>query len=320
MPRENPEQIALESEVYAELRPLMLSIAYRMLGSISEAEDVVQEAYLRFHEALRRETSIESPRSYLATITTRTSIDHLRRARARREQYVGEWLPEPVLADPMPSSAEHEGTADSLSLAFLVLLETLSPVQRAVFLLHDVFDHDYREIAAIVGKSEQNCRQLAVRARRQIDARRPRFETSREQRDELAARFFDAVDHGNTDGLFALLAADAAVYGDGGGKAPSWPQAIFGRLQVARLLAAVGAQIRDLGVRRRSVYVNGQPGAIFLDPDDRLLNVISLDIADGVVQTVRSIINPEKLSHLGELADARALVRARRQDEASPPH
>jgi RNA polymerase sigma-70 factor (ECF subfamily) len=311
------EQVAFEGEVYAELRPLMFSIAYRMLGSVSEADDVVQEAFLRFHQALQRETSIESPRSYLATITTRTSIDHLRRARAHREQYVGEWLPEPVVDDPQPNAEEeHEGTADSLSLAFLVLLETLSPVQRAVFLLHDVFDYDYRQIATIVGKSEQNCRQVAVRARRQIDERRPRFETSREQRDELARRFFEAIDYGNTDGLLALLAADAAIYGDGGGKAPSFPQPIFGQRQVADLLATIGARIRLLGIRRRSVYVNGQPGAVFLDPDGRLINVVSLDIAEGVVQTVRSVVNPEKLGHLGEVADLRALLRSQDEGEA----
>jgi RNA polymerase sigma-70 factor, ECF subfamily len=311
------EQVAFESELYAELRPLMFSIAYRMLGSVSEADDVVQEASLRFHQALMQETSIESPRSYLATITTRTSIDHLRRARARREQYVGEWLPEPVLEDPLLNAEEeHEGTADSLSLAFLVLLETLSPVQRAVFLLHDVFDYGYREIATIVGKSEQNCRQLAARARRQIDERRPRFETSREQRDELARRFFEALDHGDIDGLVALLAADAAIYGDGGGKAPSWPRPIFGQRQVADLLATIGARIRRLGIRRRSVYVNGQPGAVFLDPDGRLINVVSLDIAEGVVQTVRSVVNPEKLGHLGEVADLRALLRAQGEGEA----
>jgi RNA polymerase sigma-70 factor (ECF subfamily) len=311
------EQVEFESEVYVELRPLMFSIAYRMLGSVSEADDVVQEAFLRFHEALMRETSIDSPRSYLATITTRTSIDHLRRARARREQYVGEWLPEPVLEDPPPNAEEeHEGTADSLSLAFLVLLETLSPVQRAVFLLHDVFDYDYRQIASIVGKSEQNCRQLAARARRQIDERRPRFETSRQQRDELARRFFEAVDHGDTDGLLALLAADAAIYGDGGGKAPAWPRPIFGQRQVADLLATIGARARTLGIRRRSVYVNGQPGAVFLDPDGRLVNVVSLDIAEGVVQTVRSVVNPEKLGHLGEVADLRALLQTLREGEA----
>jgi RNA polymerase sigma-70 factor (ECF subfamily) len=303
------------SELYAELRPLAFSIAYRMLGSVAEAEDVVQEAFLRFHQALTRETRIESPRSYLSTIVTRLSIDQLRRARVRREQYVGEWLPEPLLEDPPPDAVEHAETADSLSLAFLVLLESLSPVQRAVFLLHDVFDYDYGEIAAIVGKTEENCRQLAARARRHVDERRPRFETTRQQRDELAQRFFDAVERGDTEGLLSLLAADAAVYGDGGGKAPAWPRPIFGRDQVARLLAAVGTQIRGLPIARRAVQVNGQPGAVFLDADGRVINVMALDIVDGVIQTVRSVINPEKLGHLGELADVRALLRARRQED-----
>jgi RNA polymerase sigma-70 factor, ECF subfamily len=303
------------SELHADLRPLAFSIAYRMLGSVAEAEDVVQEAFLRFHQALTRETRIESPRSYLSTIVTRLSIDQLRRARVRREQYVGEWLPEPLLEDPPPDAAEHAETADSLSLAFLVLLESLSPVQRAVFLLHDVFDYDYGEIAAIVGKTEENCRQLAARARRHVDERRPRFETTREQRDELAQRFFDAVERGDTEGLLSLLAADAAVYGDGGGKAPAWPRPIFGRDQVARLLAAVGTQIRGLPMARRAVQVNGQPGAVFLDADGRVINVMALDIVDGVIQTVRSVINPEKLGHLGEPADVRALLRARRQED-----
>jgi RNA polymerase sigma-70 factor (ECF subfamily) len=313
MPDQDREPSVIGPELYAELRPLAFSIAYRMLGSVAEAEDVVQEAFIRLHEALTRETRIASPRSYLSTITTRIGIDHLRRARVRREEYMGEWLPEPLLEDPLPGVAEHAETADSLSLAFLVLLETLSPVQRAVFLLHDVFDYDYAEVAAIVGKSEENCRQLAARARRHVDERRPRFEASREQRDELARRFFDAVERGDTEGLLALLAADAAVYGDGGGKAPAWPRPIFGRHQVARLLAAVGMQIQALPIQRRSVQVNGQPGAVFLDADGRVINVMALDIVDGAVQTVRSIINPEKLGHLGELADVRALLRAHRE-------
>ena len=312
------EQAVVGSELYEELRPFVFSIAYRMLGSVSEAEDVVQESFLSFHQALARETRIESPRAYMSTITTRTAIDHLRRARARRETYTGEWLPEPLVEDPARTAAEHAETADSLSLGFLVLLESLSPVQRAVFLLHDVFDYDFREIAAIVGKTEHNCRQLAVRARRQIEERKPRFDTSREQRDELARRFFDAVENGDTEGLLSLLAADAVVYGDGGGKAPSWPRPIFGREQVARLLAGVGAQIRSLEVRRRAVSVNGQPGAVFFDQNDRLINVIALDIVDGVVQTVRSIINPEKLGHLGELADPRELLRGRRERGEGP--
>ncbi|MGH2676285.1 MAG: sigma-70 family RNA polymerase sigma factor, partial [Actinomycetota bacterium] len=201
------------SELYEELRPLMFSIAYRMLGSASEAEDIVQEAFLRFHRESGRGTAIQSPKAYLSAITTRLSIDHLRSARVRRERYVGTWLPEPVLTDDVPQLAE---TADSLSMAFLVLLESLTPVERAVFLLREVFEYGYQEIATVVGKSEENCRQIAVRARRQVEAKKPRFEASRKRREELARRFFDAMGKGDTDGLVGLLAADVVAYGDGG--------------------------------------------------------------------------------------------------------
>jgi len=313
MSGQDRQQTVVESELYAELRPLMFSIAYRMLGSVSEAEDVVQEAFLRFHEALERETEIDSPRAYLSTITTRIAIDQLRRARARREEYVGEWLPEPLLEDPLPGPAEHAATADSLSLAFLVLLETLSPVERAVFLLHDVFDYDYGEIAAIVGKSEQNCRQLALRARRHVESEKPRFDASRRQRDELAARFFAAVADGDLDSLVELLAADVVVYGDGGGKAPQWAVPIVGVDRVARLFAGMGRQLRELGISIELRQVNGQPGAMLLDSRGRLINVFSLDIVGGAVQTVRSVINPDKLRHLGPVADVRALLRGQRR-------
>jgi RNA polymerase sigma-70 factor (ECF subfamily) len=298
-------------EAYEELRPLLFSIAYRMLGSVSEAEDIVQEAFLRFHRASGEEVEIESPKAYLSAVTTRLSIDHLRSARVRRERYVGEWLPEPLLTDAAPDAAQAVETADSLSLAFLVLLESLTPVERAVFLLREVFAYGYDEIAGVVGKSEENCRQLALRARRQVEARRPRFEASRRQREELARRFFAATEEGDTEGLLDLLAADVVVYGDGGGKAPSWPRPIYGRERVARLFAGLGAQARRLDVRSRAVEVNGQPGAAFFDSEGRLTNVISLDIADGLVQAVRSIINPEKLGHLGPVADVRALLRSR---------
>ncbi len=292
-------------EVYEELRPLLFSIAYRMVGSVSEAEDIVQEAFLRFHRASAEEVEIDSPKAYLSAVTTRLSIDHLRSARVRRERYVGEWLPEPLLTDAVPDAAQPVETADSLSLAFLVLLESLTPVERAVFLLREVFAYGYDEIAGVLGKSEENCRQLAHRARRRVEARRPRFEASRRQREELARRFFAAVAEGDTEGLVRLLAADVVVYGDGGGNVPSWPRPIYGRERVARLFVGVGAQARRHGARSRPVEVNGQPGAAFVDPEGRLVSVMSLDIADGLVQTVRSIINPEKLRHLGPLADVR---------------
>ena len=289
------------SGLYEELRPLMFSIAYRMLGSASEAEDIVQEAFLRFHRESGKGTAIESPKAYLSAITTRLSIDHLRSARVRRESYVGTWLPEPVVVDDM---AQHAETADSLSMAFLVLLESLSPVERAVFLLREVFDYGYDEIATVVGKSEENCRQIAVRARRQIEAKKPRFEVSRKRREELAQRFFDAATNGDMEGLAGLLAEDVVAYGDGGGKAPALSRPVNGRERVARLLAG-GARLGErLGVTGvLPATINGQPGALFLNQEGRAIVAVTLDIADGLVQTVRAISNPEKLRHLGTFAD-----------------
>ena len=208
---------------------MSFAIAYRMLGSVAEAEDVVQEALLRVHRALEAGERIESPRAFVATITTRLAIDELRSARARRERYVGEWLPEPILTDSRDDPAQHAEIADSLSMAMLVLLETLSPEQRAVLLLRDVFDYGYGEIARIVGKSEDNVRQLATRARAHVDAGRPRFQTSREQRDELARRFFAAATEGDLAGLEALLAHDVVLTGDGGGKVPALGRPLQGR-------------------------------------------------------------------------------------------
>ncbi|HZO50149.1 MAG TPA: RNA polymerase sigma-70 factor [Gaiellaceae bacterium] len=311
-----PNREAQLEEVYEELRPLLLSIAYRMLGSVAEAEDVVQEAFLRYQHVLaERPAEVDSPRAYLSAVVTRLAIDQLRSARARRERYVGEWLPEPVVTEETPlEGARYVEEADSLSLVFLLLLERLTPVERAVFLLHDVFDYRYDEIARIVGKSEENCRQLASRARRHVREEKPRFETSRRLREELADRFFAAIGDGDLDGLVEMLARDAVVYGDGGGKAPSWPRPIVGRERVAKLLAGVGRQGRELGVSFRRAEINGQPGAMFFDPDGRLINVVILDIADGLVQTVRSIVNPDKLRHLGPLADVRALVHGRGRD------
>jgi RNA polymerase sigma-70 factor, ECF subfamily len=271
------------------------SIAYRMVGSASEAEDIVQEAFLRFHRESSAGTDIESPKAWLSTVTTRLAINHVQSARVRRESYVGTWLPEPLLTDTESEGARHAETADSLSLAFLVLLESLGPVERAVFLLREVFDYGYDEIAAVVSKSEDNCRQIAVRARRQIEAKRPRFEASRKKREELSRRFFDAVMAGKTEGLISLLAADAVAYGDGGGKARAFPRPVYGRDKVARLfLRARGLAVSSL----RHVEINGQPGALLLDPAGDPVVAISLDIADGLVQTVRAVSNPDKLHHL----------------------
>jgi RNA polymerase sigma-70 factor (ECF subfamily) len=290
-------------EAYQELRPLLFSIAYRMVGSVSEAEDIVQESFLRFHRAVREGAEVKSPKAYLSAVTTRLAVNHLRSARVRRERYVGTWLPEPLLTDAAHDAAQHAETADSVSMAFLVLLESLSPVERAVFLLREVFGYGYDEIARVVGKTEENCRQLAARARRHVEARKPRFEASRRQRDELARRFLAAVEEGDTEELVGTLAADAVLYGDGGGKAPALARPLHGRAKVARtLLAWFRAAARIGGVSLRGAEVNGQPGAMVLDPAGRLVNVLALDIADGQVQTVRSVVNPDKLRHLGPLA------------------
>jgi RNA polymerase sigma-70 factor (TIGR02957 family) len=303
-----------EEEFDDELRPSAFAIAYRMLGSVSEAEDVVQEGFLRLHRAREGGERIESPRAYLSTVVSRLSLDHLRSARVRRETYVGEWLPEPLVASADDDPARKAEMADSLSLAFLVLLESLSPEQRAAFLLREVFDEPYDRIAEIVGTSEQNARQLAARARRHVEERRPRFEASREQREELATRFFAAAEEGDLQGLEELLAHDVVLHGDGGGKAPAIARAVHGRTRVVRILTAGLGRLETRlgGFTLRREDVNGQPGALFFDREGGLIGVMILDIAEGQIQGVSSIVNPDKLRHLGPVADLRALLRERR--------
>jgi RNA polymerase sigma-70 factor, ECF subfamily len=298
------------------LRPLLFSIAYRMLGTVSDAEDIVQETFVRHQRALGEGVRIDSTRAYLSAVTTRLAIDHLRSARVRRESYVGQWLPEPLLTDDREDPAGHAEQADSLSMAFLLVLERLNPVERAVFLLHDVFGYGYDEVATIVGKSEANSRQLATRARRHLEESRRRFDASRQEQQELAERFFAAVGDGDVDQLVDMLAADVVVYGDGGGKAPQWMVPIAGVDKVSRLFAVLGGQMRELGIRTQLREINGQPGALVLDPDGQITNVFVLDVADGVVQTIRSVINPDKLHHLGPVADVRALMRELRSRPA----
>ncbi len=288
------------ADVYEDLRPLLFSIAYRIVSRVSEAEDLVQEAFLRFHRAQSEGVDIDSPRAWLSTVATRLAINQVRSARARRETYVGTWLPEPLLTGPASDASVQAETADSLSMAFLVLLESLSPVERAVFLLREVFDYGYDEIAAVVGKSEENCRQIAVRARRQVEAKKPRFEASRRRREELARRFFDAIGDGDLEGLTRMLAADVVSYSDGGGKASAFPHPMHGRERVARVLLLFGEWRAQLGAERmRLAEVNGQPGALFLGRDGRAVLVVSLDISEGLVHTIRSVSNPDKLRHLG---------------------
>jgi RNA polymerase sigma-70 factor (ECF subfamily) len=307
----------VNEHLFEELRPVGFAVAYRMLGRVSEAEDIVQEAFLRLHRALENGERIESPRAFFATVVTRLCIDHLRSARVRRENYV-EALPEPLVGepgtvtalagplgptgagDPGGDPADHAEMADSLSLAFLVLLESLSPEQRAAFLLREVFDYPYDRIAPIVSTSEDNARQLVARARRHVEERRPRFEPSRERRERLAHRFFAAAREGDLGALEQLLAHDVTLHGAG----RTVP--LVGRLRVARMLlnAARAATNRIGGISFREVTVNGQPGALVLDPSDLLLGIVALDITEGgQVQTVTSVFDPDKLRHLGPLSD-----------------
>jgi RNA polymerase sigma-70 factor (ECF subfamily) len=281
-----------------QYRGLMFSIAYRMTGSVSDAEDIVQEAFAR---VLRLETEMTEPKAYLATTVTRLAINQLTSARARRESYVGAWLPEPVVTEPGPE--EHAEMADSLSMAFLVVLESLSPVERAVLLLHDVFGYEHGEIADIVGKSPQACRQILVRARRHVDEGKPRFEASREQRDEVARRFFAATEGGDLDALLAVLAPDVEFYGDGGGKAQAATGPMLGSVRVARFLTGLFRRGRGLDISIRTAEINGQPGAIGYDQAGRVIGVFVLDIADGLVIAIRSVVNPDKLQHLGPVSD-----------------
>ena len=281
------------SDLYGELRPRAFAVAYRMLGSVSEAEDVVQEAFLRMHQTLRRDERIASPRAYVATLVTRLAIDELRSARARRERYVGEWLPEPLVTDPSP--AERAETADSLSLAFLVLLETLTPQQRAAFLLRDVFDYPYDEVAEVIGSDVDSTRHLVAKARHHVRERRPRYHASRRQREELAARFLAAAGQGDLPALEALLAHDVALHVDGGGKVPALARPVDGRERVARTVSAGMSTLSRRGVRVQVTDVNGQPGIVALDARDRLVGVMALAVVDGRIQTIHSVVNPDKL-------------------------
>lgn len=294
---------------FEELRPLLFSISYRILGSVSEAEDTVQEAWLRF------ESAPEPPRSakaFLSAVVTRISIDVLRSARVRREEYVGPWFPEPLVTDPYQDPERSAELSDSVSMASLILLERLSPLERAVFVLREVFGFGFPEIASAVGRTESACRQLVVRARRHLDAGRPRYEADRTERDELAGRFLEAFRDGDVDGLTDLLAADVQLVGDGGGKGPQWAERYLGAPNVARVLAALVGLFPRIQAQLEPRQVNVRPGAIFRDRDGQVLTVWALEIADGQIQTIQTVSNPDKLAHIGPVADGWAALREAR--------
>jgi RNA polymerase sigma-70 factor (ECF subfamily) len=297
----------------AGYRPLLFSIAYGMTGSVGDAEDIVQDAFLGLTRARQAGTVVADQKAYLTTAVTRLGINHLRSARVRRETYVGDWLPEPVVvAADVPGPAEHAELADSLSMAFLVLLEALSPVERAVFMLREVFGYDYPAVARITGKTEVNCRQIFARARQRIAAGGQAAESvpvqaRRAEGEELARRFFDAAAGGDMEALLAMLAPDVVLQGDGGGKAQAVGQPLVGRERVLRLLGGLFRRGRLLGASLRPAWINGQPGAVTYDADGRVVNVFALDIADGKVQAIRSVVNPDKLGHLGPVSDVARL-------------
>jgi RNA polymerase sigma-70 factor (ECF subfamily) len=288
----NQDRLSSGVETFDEHRPLLFSIAYRMLGSIMDAEDVLQEAYLRWQRVPEEE--VRSPKSYLSAIVTRLSIDHLRSAKARREKYVGPWLPEPL---PGPEGADAATLDESLSMAFLVLLESLSPVDRAVFLLREVFDYEYEEIARVVGKSEANCRQISRRARRSVAARRPRFESSPEQEERLMESFLEACMGGDMEGLLALLSEDVTLWSDGGGKARAALNPISGVQKVARFFSGILRKAPP-GLVVRWAQINGRPGLVGYFQDGRPQSVTTFDIAEGRIRAIRLVVNPDKLQNM----------------------
>ena len=297
----------------AQYRPLLFSIAYGMTGSVGDAEDIVQDAFVGLTRARRAQTTITDLKAYLTTAVTRLGISYLRSARVRRETYVGDWLPEPIVvpAD-RPGPAEHAELADSLSMAFLVLLEALSPVERAVFMLREAFGYGYPDVARIVGKTEVNCRQIFARARQHLAAGGQARVSApspvrRAEGEELARRFFETADGGDIEALLAMLAPDVVVHGDGGGKTQTITAPLHGRERVARLLAGLFRRGRSLGTYVRPAWVNGRPGAVGYDAAGRVFSVLELEVAGGVVQAIRAVVNPDKLGHLGPVSDVARL-------------
>ena len=283
---------------YVAHRPALLSLSYRMLGSFVEAEDVVQEAFIRFKDTLIRGEQLTSERAYLTTVTTRLAIDQLRSARTRRERYVGPWLPEPAV-EGLSDLADAAVLSDSLSTAFLVLLEQLTPEQRAVFLMRDVFGYEFDEIAKTIEKSPAACRQLAVRARRAVRDGRRRQGAGPSERRRLAEAFFNAARQGDMDGLKKLLADDARFVGDGGASGRGVSRPVYGRDQVAMLVSGLVSRMAVAGITLELTRVGAEPAVLLLDPQDHLIGVWSLVFSeDASVQAVHGMVNPDKLGHL----------------------
>jgi RNA polymerase sigma-70 factor (ECF subfamily) len=282
------------TETFEAHRDLLTGVAYRMLSQLGDAEDVVQEAWLRWTATDRAD--INEPRNYLLRIVTRLALDRLRREAARRETYVGPWLPEPLLIE--PDVADSAELADSISIAMLVVLETLSPIERAVFVLHEAFGFTYPEIGVILERSATTVRQLAHRAHQHVRERRPRFETDPTIRASVTTSFLDACQRGDIDTMLTMLAPDIVFIGDSGGigRAPRHP--IHGADKVARFLLAI-ANTPIPGLKVEVAHINGGP-AILISSEGRPMTVFTLDICDGRIQTIHAIANPDKLHHVGK--------------------
>jgi RNA polymerase sigma-70 factor (ECF subfamily) len=290
------------ADAYEDLRPLLLSVTYRMVGSYAQAEDLVQEGFVRYQQALRSGTEIVSTKAFLVTVVTRLAIDHLRSSRVRRETYVGPWLPDPLVDEMAPDVVQAAELAESLSTAFLIVLGTLTPRERAVFLLHEAFGYDHATIAATLGITEVNCRQIAARARQRVAGAEPRFDASPEDRDRLAERFFAASRRGDVDALVDLLAEDAVFVGDGGAEGRGMTRAVVGREAVGRTIAAFTRGLDDRGVSLEHVHVGAQPAVLLVDRERRIFGVWSLHVADGLVREIHGMVNPHKLGHLGAVS------------------
>ena len=286
---------------FDQYRGLLFSIAYRMLGSVADAEDMLQESFIRWQQTSSDE--IRSPRAFLVTIVTRLCINHLESARVRREEYVGEWLPEPLVTDPKSDPSHVLRVDESLSMAFLVLLERLTSIERAVFLLREIFEYEYSEIATILGQSEANCRQILRRARQHVSEARPRFRASSEERRNLLERFLRKTIQGDMDGLVDLLASDVVLHSDGGGKALAVPNLIFGADKVARGILGSLEKLVPRNLLTRMALINGQPGIVsYLN--GKPYSVLTLDTGEGLIRSIYVLTNPEKLAHLPELPPA----------------
>lgn len=294
MPLLDPK-VTIRLATFDQYRSLLFSVAYRMLGSVADAEDMLQETFIRWQ--LVPDAEIRSPRAFLVTIISRLCITHLQSARVQREEYVGQWLPEPIITGPGSDPLEIIRVDESLSMAFLVMLERLTAVERAVFLLREVFEYEYSEIAAVLGQSETNCRQILSRAKQHVSAIRPRFKTSRQKKSDLLERFLKATSSGDMEGLVTLLSNDVVLHSDGGGKAIAVPNLIQGAENVARGIFGGLQKIVPKNLVRRVMEINGEPGVVsYLDGKPH--SVLTLGAGEGRIHAIYILTNPEKIAHL----------------------